>query len=114
MENNWLFFNELKHTKVLSADKDKTGTIDDVLLDIQTGRIALYTLGSGGFLGMGEEKVALPPQAVSFRGQDARLEVEEKLTQTAPGTATAWPANMDAKYIDEVHRHYGYRPYSAE
>ena len=110
MDNRWIFFNDLKDTSVRQANHDKTGTVDNVVLDLQSGRIALFTLSSGGFLGIGEEKVALPPDAIEFRKGEADLRVEAADIHRAPGTATAWPERFDSTFIDDVHRHYGYRP----
>ena len=119
MESNWLFFNDLKDTNLYRTDADrsasvadgeKVGDIDDVVLDLQTGRVVFYQLGSGGFLGMGEDKIALPPQAVSFRKDGGILRVDKDRIHQAPKANTEKTTRIDANYINEVYRHYGYKP----
>lgn len=109
MNNNWLFFNKLKHVAVRTADHDKTGSLDDAVVDLQSGEIMFYTLSSGGFLGIGGERAALPPNALRFAGDDANLMVNEQKLHVAPGTASDWPERIDSTFIDEVHRYYGYK-----
>ncbi|AHM63657.1 PRC-barrel domain-containing protein [Flammeovirgaceae bacterium 311] len=109
MDNRWLFFNSLKNISVVKADHDKTGSLQDAVIDLQSGEIALYTLSSGGFLGLGGDRVALPPDALQFAGDEARLLADSASLDRAPGTATAWPEHMDSTFIEDVHRHWGYR-----
>jgi sporulation protein YlmC with PRC-barrel domain len=46
--------------KVVNAKGDELGEIDAIMLDVQNGRIAYAVLSSGGFLGMGEKRFAIP------------------------------------------------------
>lgn len=113
MDNHWILFDDFKNTKVRHADQDKSGEVSNVVLDIQTGRIAFYTLSNGGFMGMGDEKVALPPDAIHLSGREGRLQVAEERIRKAPGTGTDWPERVDSTFIDDVYRYYGYKPFSA-
>lgn len=106
MESRWLFFDDLKNTSIRQSNNEKTGSVDDVVLDLQTGEIVLYTLSSGGFLGMGEERVALPPEVLHFREDEATLMADSQQVHKAPGTATDWPQQIDSTFIDDVRRHY--------
>lgn len=109
MENQWLFFNDLKNTIIRQSNHEKTGAIDDVVLDLQTGAVALYTLSSGGFLGMGEDRIALPPDSLHFRIDEASLLVDGQKIQKAPGTGSEWPQKIDSTFIEDINRYYGYR-----
>ena len=50
-------------TQVIGSDIRRLGTIDDVLLD-RNGAVAAVVIGTGGFLGIGEKKVAVPYAAL--------------------------------------------------
>lgn len=52
--------NELKGADVRAADKSEYGEIEDVILAPEQGCVAYTVLASGGVLGMGEKKIALP------------------------------------------------------
>ncbi|WP_224995019.1 PRC-barrel domain-containing protein [Cesiribacter sp. SM1] len=106
MDNRWLFFNKLKNLSVVKPDHDKTGSLQDAVIDLQSGEIVLYTLSSGSFLGIGGDRMALPAGALQFAGDEARLNVDEARFEHAPGTATPWPEHIDSKFIDDVNRHY--------
>ncbi len=112
MENRWLFFNDFKNTKLKGINGDNAGSIHDVVLDLQTGRIVFYTQDWGGFLGAGSKKAALPPDALQFDEQYVNLLPDENSIENAPGTRTDWPEHFDSQFIDDVYRHYGYKPLS--
>jgi PRC-barrel domain len=46
-------------TEVIGSDIRRLGTIEDVVLD-RSGAVAAVVIGTGGFLGIGEKKVAVP------------------------------------------------------
>src|SRR5215212_1833277 len=50
-------------TEVIGSDIRRLGTIDDVVLD-RGGTVAAVVIGTGGFLGIGEKKVAVPYEAL--------------------------------------------------
>jgi sporulation protein YlmC with PRC-barrel domain len=50
-------------TDVIGSDIRRLGTVDDVVLD-RSGAIAAVVIGTGGFLGIGEKKVAVPYAAL--------------------------------------------------
>jgi hypothetical protein len=50
-------------TEVIGSDIRRLGTIDDVVLD-RSGTVAAVVIGTGGFLGLGEKKVAVPYAAL--------------------------------------------------
>lgn len=112
MENRWLFFNDLKDININKANDESAGSVDDVVLDLQTGGVVFYTLKRGGFLGAGGEKVALPPDVLQFGDREASLMAGEESLAQAPGTSTDWPQHFDVNFVEEVYRHYGYKPTS--
>jgi sporulation protein YlmC with PRC-barrel domain len=53
--------NKLVGSEVLTSDNQRFGKIDNIIIDLESGRILYAVIGSGGFLGAGEQRIAVPP-----------------------------------------------------
>ncbi|MDT7934480.1 MAG: PRC-barrel domain-containing protein [Sphingomonadaceae bacterium] len=53
-------------TAVYNADGDRLGTIERVLINKLSGKVAFVVLGSGGFLGLGERYTPLPWHVLTY------------------------------------------------
>ena len=51
---------DLKGMDVVNAKGEEIGEIDDIVLDLNSGKVHAAVLGFGGFLGVGEENYAFP------------------------------------------------------
>src|ERR1017187_6880347 len=49
---------------VKNLQDEKLGKVEDLALDVQSGRIVQVILSSGGFLGVGNTLMAVPPGAL--------------------------------------------------
>ena len=47
-------------SKVVNQENEDLGNIEDVVLDVEAGRVAYAVLSFGGFLGMGDKYFAIP------------------------------------------------------
>ncbi|MBQ0823520.1 PRC-barrel domain-containing protein [Microvirga sp. HBU67558] len=65
METNHVMASDLIGTKVVSANNESIGDINDVILD-RNGQIMAAVVGVGGFLGIGEKDVAVPFKSLEF------------------------------------------------
>jgi sporulation protein YlmC with PRC-barrel domain len=78
---------QLMHKPVEALTGDKIGSVKDVVINPQTGRIVFVVLASGGFAGIGAKLRAVPPSALSQasakRGMLA-LEIGPKKWKSAP------------------------------
>ena len=96
-----------------SAGED-LGKVDDIMIDIPTGRVAYAVLSFGGFLRMGNKLFAVPWSALTV-DEDEKcfiLDVDKGTLETAPGfDKDNWPDMADSRWATEVYRHYGARPY---
>ncbi|MBP2230641.1 sporulation protein YlmC with PRC-barrel domain [Azospirillum agricola] len=63
---------QLLGKNVYGRDNDKLGEVDDVILD-SNGQAKQLVIGSGGFLGIGEKKVAVDYTAANWDAQNNRL-----------------------------------------
>jgi hypothetical protein len=101
-------------SKVVNAQNEDLGKIEDLVLDAGAGRIAYAVLSFGGFLGMGEKYFAIPWNAFRFNLKENRavLNVDKKLLENAPGfDKDNWPNMADSVWGNSIYKHYGYTPY---
>src|SRR6202035_1391292 len=101
-------------SKVINQQNEDLGKIEDIVLDVEAGRIAYAVLSFGGFLGMGDKYFAIPWGAFRFNVTDKRatLNVDKKLLENASGfDKDNWPNMTDTSWRNQVFSHYGYRPY---
>jgi hypothetical protein len=84
--------------EVRNKQNEKLGEVKDLVMDINSGKVSYAVLAVGGFLGVGEKLIALPPGALQA-GQDMgylTLDADKAKIQAAPGfAATAWPSHRD-------------------
>ncbi len=65
MESNQMMASDLIGTRVVGANNESIGDINDVIMD-RNGQIMAAVVGVGGFLGIGEKDVAVPFNALEF------------------------------------------------
>ena len=65
MESNHVMASDLIGTRVVGANNESIGDINDVIMD-RNGQIMAAVVGVGGFLGIGEKDVAVPFNALEF------------------------------------------------
>jgi sporulation protein YlmC with PRC-barrel domain len=101
-------------TTVNNLQNEKLGKVEDILVDLPSGRLVTVIVSSGGFLGLGDELSAVPPTALRYNtGRDTlQLDVsKETLSQTPHFKATEWPDFHQPMYADGVYRAYRVEPY---
>lgn len=93
---------------------DDPGKIQELMIDVATGRIAYTVLAYGGFLGMGDKLFAIPWEALMARSDERHfvLEIDEETLKTAPGfDHDHYPITADSIWLSNVYTHYGHTPY---
>ncbi|MGF6768735.1 sporulation protein YlmC with PRC-barrel domain [Paraburkholderia sp. GAS199] len=101
-------------TKVVSADGEDIGKISDIMLDVQSGRIAYAVLSEGGFLGMGTTLHAIPWNALTLNAEEEcfRVSIAAAQIKNDPGfDKDHWPAMADTIWGTTVHQYYNRSPY---
>jgi sporulation protein YlmC with PRC-barrel domain len=99
---------------VVNSAGDDLGTLKEVMIDVDEGRIAYGVLQSGGFLGMGGKLFAIPFEAfrIDERNKRLLLDVDVETIQNSEGfDPDHWPDTSDPEFINRTHQHYGYSPY---
>lgn len=101
-------------TTVYSTNFEKLGTIEDVMIDKPSGRIAYAVLSFGGFLGIGDKHHPLPWQTLHY---DTGLggyvvNLDPSLLEGAPAYATEDSVDWnDEAFGRRVHDYYNAEPY---
>jgi sporulation protein YlmC with PRC-barrel domain len=71
---------------IVNASGVKIGDVNDLLFD-RSGKITTVVIGVGGFLGLGEKRVALPFEAITYTEQNGNRQIMVPLTKEALQTA---------------------------
>jgi sporulation protein YlmC with PRC-barrel domain len=104
----------LKGDNVVNHQGEALGKIEEIMIDLDRGRIAFAVLSFGGFLGMGDKLFAIPWQAFSVDTVQKRLVLNTKkeLLEKATGfDKSNWPNMADPTWGSTVYGYYGYKPY---
>lgn len=95
---------------VYSADGDDVGKIKEIMLDMNSGRIAYVVLSSGGFLGIGDKLLAIPWRAFAMDSErkSLQLSISTEKIKNAPGfDKDSWPSMTNRAWANSVHEYYG-------
>jgi sporulation protein YlmC with PRC-barrel domain len=105
---------KLMGDKVHNTAGEDLGHIEEIMMDVPTGRVAYAVLSFGGFLGMGNKLFAVPWEALTL-DQDAKefvLNIDRKQLEDGPGfDKDNWPDMTDRAWGSQVFAYYGYEPY---
>ena len=87
--------------------------VEDLVIDLREGRVPYAVLSYGGILGIGQDHVLVPWQALEFDAEQETFVLdatEEQLDQFAfdPGD---WPEMTDEQWASQVHTEFGQEPY---
>ena len=101
-------------TSVKILQDEKLGQVENLLVDLSSGRIVAVIVSSGGFLGMGDELSAVPPTALRFNTDRDALQLDaskEMLSSSPHFKANQWPDFNQPSYAAGVYRAYRVEPY---
>ena len=90
------------------------GEIEELILDIHSGRIAYALMAVGGFLAMGRKLLALPWGTVTVDRvyQRCFINVElERLIEAPTLDGDLLPRMADPSWATEIHNYFGCKPY---
>ncbi|AKU24340.1 PRC-barrel domain-containing protein [Massilia sp. NR 4-1] len=86
------------------------GTVKEIMLDMQSGRVAYVVMASGGVLSIGEKLFAVPWEALTLDTANKRvtLNIDKERIESAPGfDKDNWPDMANQTWAAEVHTYYG-------
>lgn len=100
--------------RVRNSAGEDLGKIEELMIDVPTGRVAYAVLSFGGFLGMGNKLFAVPWDALTVDEDQHEfiLNVDKQKLESAPGfDKDHWPDMADPAWGTQIYEHYGSEPY---
>jgi sporulation protein YlmC with PRC-barrel domain len=104
----------LEGDSVRNSAGEDLGTIEHIMIDVPTGKVAYAVLSFGGFMGMGDKLFAVPWTALTLNTAEKcfMLNASKERLKQAPGfDKDHWPSMADERWAREVHSYYGLEPY---
>jgi hypothetical protein len=104
----------LEGNTVRNRAGDSLGSIEHIMLDVPTGRIAYAVLSFGGFLGLGDKLFAVPWSALTLDADRKCfiLNASKEMLEKAPGfDKDHWPTMADQRWAADIHGYYRAVPY---
>jgi uncharacterized protein YrrD len=101
---------EMNGADVRNPEKEKLGDVKDAVVDLSRSRILFVIVSVGGFLGIGDKWVALPPGSLTWTEDQKTLllNADKASLRAAPGfQKNRWPDLSDAGYGRKVYASHG-------
>ena len=101
---------DVRGRTALDSTGERIGTVEDLLVDEEENRVRFLRIGSGGFLGIGEEHFLVPVDAVTTVGQETiTISRDRDRLRDVPGYDPELTYERD--YYADVYGWWGYGPY---
>jgi hypothetical protein len=100
--------------RVKSPQGEDLGKIEEIMIDMELGRVAYAILSFGGFLGLGNKWVPVPWDALTLQPDEKVLvlNIEKERLQKAPNfEPSTLPDLANHQWGAVIHTYYGYPPY---
>jgi hypothetical protein len=100
--------------EVKNNQNEKLGKVDDLAVDVESGRIVYVILSTGGFIGIGDALHAVPPGALHHDVASKTLHLDAdkaKLTAAPKFEMAKWAECCNSNQVAEVYSQYGQQPY---
>jgi sporulation protein YlmC with PRC-barrel domain len=105
---------EIIGSAIKTSDGKKIGTVKDLAVDLQNGRVVEVIVAQGGFLGVDSKMTAAVPEdfAMAPENNTLRFTPDKKLLDGAPAIELSkWRDSMEQARIENVYQYYGLTPY---
>jgi len=96
--------------RVRGEDGEDIGRIEEVLIDINAGRVAYALIAVGGVMGIGEKLYAVPWRAIRRGADDSEVILDgdrEQLERAARFDPLHWQDPADETWIAHLDQFYG-------
>ncbi|MFD2741393.1 PRC-barrel domain-containing protein [Sulfitobacter aestuarii] len=105
MSANLVSSSDVNGTEVFGIDGGKIGSIDHLMIDKHSGKVAYAVMGFGGFLGMGEDHYPVPWDKLRYdTSVDGFMtDIVEDEVKAAPTATENWSA--DREWEQRLHEH---------
>jgi sporulation protein YlmC with PRC-barrel domain len=105
-------FTRIQGTPVKAADGQKTGTIQDLVVAMDSGNIAYTIVSYGGVFGLGQRFAAVPQDAITLEPalKVARIDASRETLRANSFTPGQWPALANPTYSQQLARAFNVEP----
>ena len=100
---------------VYNLQDEDLGDIEEIMLDMRSGKVNYAVLSFGGFLGLADKLFVVPWDALTLATKNKRfvLDVDKDQLKDASGfDKDKWPDMADQSWATKIHSYYGTKPYS--
>jgi hyperosmotically inducible protein len=101
---------DLVGMKVEDKQQQRIGKVEDLAVDLRTGRVVHVIVSTGGFLSMGERHVAVPPGSFGFDAEKKSLQLDvtpDRLKSAPAFEMSQWTEYYKSDRVTESDRYYG-------
>jgi sporulation protein YlmC with PRC-barrel domain len=105
---------KVEGTRIYNRAGENLGSVEDVMIDKMSGRIAYAVVGFGGFLGIGNRHYPLPWETLKYDTNIGGfvVDLDRRMLEGAPSyTDTETVGWDDPAWGKSVYEYYGARPY---
>lgn len=104
---------KIEGLNVRNAAGDKVGSVNDIVLDLHTGKVAYIAMSVGGVLGIGERLFAVPFDQMRLEEDQNHndrffvINVSKEKLDKAPGfDKNHWPDFADPHWSQDIDKYY--------
>jgi len=105
---------QVEGTKIYNPGGESLGSVEDVMIDKVSGKIAYAVVGFGGFLGIGDRHYPLPWEKLTYDTAMGGyvVDLDRRTLEGAPSYSDTERAGWeDPAWGRQVYDYYGTRPY---
>jgi len=108
-------FSEMVGKKVVNAQDENLGKLEDFVVNIQQSRVVYAILTDGGVLGISETLTAVPFSALRSNGEKKQyaLDASKESLKASSFKEGAWPDLANREWAQKVHTQFNQDPYWA-
>lgn len=111
--NHMIAARQVQGAKVFCTDLNEVGSIEDMMIDKASGRIAYAIVTTGGFLGMGETHYPLPWEKLRYDAEMGGyiIDVSQKMLEAGPSFSRGAPSWNNEAWARNIYTYYGVEPF---
>lgn len=101
---------DLIDREVVNLQGESLGSVQEIAIDVESGRIVQVILSTGGFLEVGATATAVPPGALVLDTQSASLMLDsgkQHLLGAPPFDASKWSGAFTVERLEAQYKHFG-------
>lgn len=102
---------------IRNTNDEELGNVEEIMIDVASGRVAYVVMSAGGFLGIGDKYFAVPWDLlqVDTENHDVVVDLDKETIENAPGfDKDNWPSMSDLTWLDDVYVYYKVDPFWAQ